>query len=154
MLRVEVDPEVERRQLQREVSARIDELRGTLEDDQRGTFDIFLAGAQQHTPLQEDHNLHIDQKFFALRRFPFRQAGLRMEEAGVIEHVDDFPFVTLDKLLAFLDGDTGSRKSVVVERKAEFERWKGVVPPAFLGTMPAEDPMARVRFFSNSLVSM
>ena len=123
----------EREELERETLERLDGNEG------RPLFELLLPIAQQYLPIQEDHNFYIDQMNTVLLRKPFLELGRRFAETGVIGGRDDVFYLRRDEL-ATAAAQPRSRdwQALVAVRRAERERWRGVVPPRELGTPPPE----------------
>ena len=135
MLHTEIDPtEAQRRQAQRAEARLAESLTRLAGDrDSREQF-VTVYDLVKHGPrLQENHNLHLDQKFLALARLPFLEAGQRMAAAGTLEQADDVIYLEVAEIRAFLQGDTTSRVEAVRERRGEMDRWRGYTPPEQLG---------------------
>jgi pyruvate,water dikinase len=72
-------------------------------------------------------------------RMPMRELGRRMVERGVFDEVEDFGFIKVDELDAFLDGPERFA-GTVRERRAEYERLQQLVPPfVFVGRTDGPD---------------
>ena len=138
MLRVAADPAVEQQRGAARAEARAEEYRARLADDpaKLGEFNLLYAAVKQYPQLQENHNFYLDQKFLALTRLPLIEAGRRMAAVGLLERPEDFAYLRLDEIRAFLAGDKTSRADVARERREEMARWQGYLPPAFIGSRP------------------
>jgi phosphohistidine swiveling domain-containing protein len=136
MLQTELDPAEAQRRQARRAEARRAECLVRLAGD-RSAWEQFLTvyDLVKHGPrLQEDHNLHLDQKFLTLARLPFLEAGRRMAAAGVLEQADDVIYLEVAEIRPFLQGDPTPRVAAVRERRAEMDRWRGYTPPEELGS--------------------
>jgi pyruvate,water dikinase len=123
----------ERETLVRETLERLDGNEG------RPLFELMLPIAQQYLPIQEDHNFYIDQMNTVLQRRMFLELGRRLVDAGVIADRDDVFYLRRDELApAATQPQSRDWGALVAERRAERERWRGVVPPRELGTPPPE----------------
>ena len=142
LLRTDTDPEEEQRRGAERAEAKANECRAKLANDPEklAEFNFLYDVVKQYPQMQENHNFYIDQKFRALLRQPFLEAGRRMTAAGVLAGPRDVVYLQLAEIRGFLAGDRASRLDDVAERKAEMERWQGYVPPAFLGTQPPPGP--------------
>lgn len=135
----------------------VDETRAALQgypEPVRGQFEMLLRAAQAGTVISEDHSFYIDYKGNYQVRRVLLEAGRRLVEAGTIESTDDVFMLDLEELRHSLaDPAAIDRRSVVVERRAEMERFSRVTPPPALGTLPPgsppDNPMSRAntRFF-------
>lgn len=156
MLRVATDPAEDQRKGLEKADAMANECRAKLaaNPELAGQFEFLLAKVREYPQLQENHNFHIDQKLLACSRLPFLEVGRRMVAAGVMEDAEDFPYLSLADIHAFLSGSTESLKGVVEAAKGELEHWSKVIPPGAIGAMPPammEDPF-RVDFFGRPTI--
>ena len=117
-------------------------------------FEFLLKASQAATIIQEDHNHWIDQRATYKVRLVLRELGRRLAESGAIESTDDVFYLTPDELTeaaSSLPG--GDHRQLVIERKAEMDRFRSIQPPPVLGTPPPgpppDDPMGRAvgKFF-------
>ncbi|MEE8353441.1 MAG: PEP-utilizing enzyme [Dehalococcoidales bacterium] len=113
-----------------------------------GQFEFFLETAQAGIVIQEDHNYWIDQRCMYQVRLVLLEFGRRLAEAGVIDEIGDVFFLTPDELPVVAAAlPKGDQRELVVQRKAEIERFRAIQPPAAFGTMPPgpppDDPMGR-----------
>lgn len=120
-------------------------------------FESLLASAQEATVISEDHAYWIDYRGLYQVRRVLQEFGCRLAGAGAIEVQNDVFHLTLDELrqtartLPEFD-----RRGLLLERKAELERFRAIQPPRILGTMPLgkppDDPMGRAigRFFGKA----
>jgi rifampicin phosphotransferase len=138
MLRVQIDPAEEQRRGAERAEARANECRAKLADDpaKLGEFSALLAAARNYPPLQENHNFYIDQKAVALARLPFLEIGRRMAAQGLLDAPEDFAYLQLDELFAFLAGDRIGRSLIARARKDEMAYWQTKVPPPAIGAQP------------------
>lgn len=117
----------------------------------RPIFEMMLRASQQYLPIQENHNFYIDQMHTVLMRRQFLEVGRRLAGAGAIAGRDDVFYLEREELADALSQPTARDwPSLVVERKAEQERWESVLPPRELGTRPPEslrqNPMSAAFF--------
>ena len=119
-----------------------------------GQFEYLLKAARAATVIQEDHNHWIDQRATYKVRCVILEFGRRLADAGVIESNDDVFYLTPDELTesaSSLPG--GDRRQLVIERKAEMDRFRCIPAPPVLGTPPPgpppDDPLGRAvgKFF-------
>jgi pyruvate,water dikinase len=104
-------------------------------------FELLLRAAQTGTVLQEDHNFWIDQRCMYEVRRVFQELGRRFAEAGVIGEADDVFYLTLAEVRETAEAlPYVPRQRRVAARKAEMERFRTVVPPRALGTLPQGAP--------------
>lgn len=74
-----------------------------------------------------------------LRR-PVISLGTKLADAGALRAVEDILHLSLDEIDAIGRGDAQNLRDMVGERRRAYERWRSVVPPAFIGTL---DPAAK-----------
>jgi pyruvate,water dikinase len=124
-------------------------------------FDRAYELGQQVWPLKEDHSHYIDQGSTAIVRIAIAEMGRRLEASGAISHADDIWYITLGEASLALNGNPientmleGSVKEallaqlsgyapvdlhkLVVERRAERQRFSKLTPPKHLGTYPPD----------------
>lgn len=104
-------------------------------------FEFLLRAAQVGTVLSEDHGFWID--FHAVDRFRqvIREFGRRLAAMDVMDRPDDVFFLTLEEVRAIAAAQPmPDRRELVAARKAEQERFAGVLPPPMLGTPPSDPP--------------
>jgi len=141
MLRAPTDPAEDQRRGAEQAESRAAKCRALLADDPEalGKFNGLYHACKSYPQIQENHNFHIDQKFMALLRLPFLEAGRRLTARGLLGDREDYAYVTLDEINAALRGDGTSRIEAVIERRTEMTRWQSYVPPRQLGTRPLAD---------------
>lgn len=109
----------------------------------RGQFEFLLSAAQQGSVLQEDHNYWIDSQIVYEVRRVVLEFGRRIAERGGIATREDVFHLRLEELGDF----SADLRAVVAERKREIERFRTVVSPPVLGTLPPgpppDDPISR-----------
>jgi len=103
-------------------------------------FEALLKAAQMGMVISEDHTFWIDFiPIYKMRRV-LLEFGRRFAQAGVIDTPEDIFYLKIEELrqtataLPYL-----GRRSLVVERQAEMERFQAVNPPLTLGR-EAEPP--------------
>ncbi len=143
LLRTNADPEAEQRRGAERAEARAAECRAQLagEPEKLAEFNFLYDVVKQYPQMQENHNFYIDQKYRALLRLPFLEAGRRMTAQGLLAQPRDIVYLQLEEIGAFLGGDRSPRTATAAERRAEMERWQAYVPPPFLGTQPPPAPL-------------
>jgi len=150
--RDDYDPEEENRSL---ISARgarekllFDKLSGA--GDQLNLFRMFLGGAQQYLPIQEDHNFWIDQQGVCVQRVPVLEAARRLVQAKRLAGEADVFFLRYDELQDALRDGNCDLTGLVSRRRREQEQYRASPPPPAVGSPPpaevADNPMM-TKFF-------
>ncbi len=135
---------------QREVKTRETEARFASDADKLQQFRAWLAAAQQRTVLLEDHNFYIDQQGHVAVRVPCLAIGRRLVEQGTIQTADDV-FYLREAEIAGAAVNKSNLDTLVIERKAERERWMRVLPPATIGSGTAAVNPLLERFFGGEV---
>jgi pyruvate,water dikinase len=133
------DPQGELRSLAAARRAREGSLIEQLDVEQAELFRQVLGGAQQHLPVEEDHNFWIDQQGIAVHRLPVLEAAGRLVRDGRIATEDDVFSLEFDELVAALRGRRAPLRELVAGRKWARQQSKLRRPPATLGTPPPPD---------------
>jgi pyruvate,water dikinase len=95
--------------------------------------------ARELWPLKEDHSFYIDQGTAAMVRILIAEMGRRLAEDATLEAPDGVFYLTLDELKAATKGNpSAGLAETAAARREERQRFMGVIPPPFLGTMPPE----------------
>jgi phosphohistidine swiveling domain-containing protein len=117
-----------------ELTARI---RAELADDpaKLARFEELFDAAQYAYPLTEDHAFYIDQMGVVLFRRFVRAVGERLANRGSIDQGDDI-FFLYDREVRDAIANGTDHRSLVAERKAEWEACAQASPPDILGTPP------------------
>ena len=104
-------------------------------------FEFLLAAAQSSVALSEDHNFWIDSAAMQRVRQVFVELGRRLAAAAAIPGPDDVFHLTLDELRRTAAASPPPpRHELVADRRREIERYRGVSPPAMLGSRTAGEP--------------
>jgi pyruvate,water dikinase len=116
----------------------------------QGKFAALLAGAQNCSRLQEDHNYWIDQRSLHEVRQLCLEFGRRLVAAGRLARPDDALYIDVPELREAIAG--ADFRKVVAERRAEMDRWSKVTPAPMIGTdygPPPDNPITKAlgRFF-------
>ena len=109
----------------------------------REQFEFLLSAARQGQVISEDHNYWIDtQVTYEVRRVVL-EVGRRLVAHGAIAAPGDVFHLHLEEL----DDFSVDLRAAVAERQAEMERFRDVVSPPVLGTLPPgappDDPISR-----------
>lgn len=133
----ELGEELQRQAKHRET--RLAEVRELLASQPRAVQDEFeslLSAAQVATVLTEDHHFWIDCKVTYHARRLSLEIGRRLTAVGALERPDDVFQLGVEEITGIGDAmaDAAPRlHTLIAERRAEAERFKGVTPPSFLG---------------------
>jgi pyruvate,water dikinase len=130
------DPAAEQQRLAEEREAARREALGGLDDAGRRRLQDALDAARGVVMLSEDHNFYIDQRLWCMPRRLITEAGERLVAAGALDDAGDIFFLRSRELCAGLGGSYAGLRDVVAERRADFDRWKDVRPPTFVGAPP------------------
>ena len=104
-----------------------------------GEFLECLKHARELWPLKEDHAFYIDQGSAACVRILIAEVGRRLSGQGVIREPEDVFYLTLDEALpALRDAASENLGNLVSERRNQRDAQSKIIPPAFLGTLPAD----------------
>ena len=105
----------------------------------RETFLQAYHRARELWPLKEDHSFYIDQGTAALIRILIAEMGRRLAEHDTLETSDSVFYLSLEELKAATKGTPPAGLAEMAgARREERQRFMGVIPPPFLGTMPPE----------------
>lgn len=77
---------------------------------------------------------------FSLVRRVFLRLGEIYQQQGIIEQVKDIFYLTVEEVMSMNSIKTGNFKSVVEQRKEEFEKYKQVSVPSFFALVASEMP--------------
>jgi pyruvate,water dikinase len=101
------------------------------------------------TPVVEDHNHWIDQMGDISMRYPALELGRRCVAKGALANAEDIFHLERADIVEAMNGV--DKQDLAAQRKADLERFAGVVPPPFIGPPPppSDDPVVDVivRFF-------
>lgn len=134
------DPHEEVRDRRRRADERVAEFKASLDDADRAEFEHWLDLGRRAYPLNESHEALLNDMSMALTRDAVLETGRRLAERGVLDASNDVVFLYLGELTTVLRGGTIER-GLVAKRRELHERRRHTVPPAFLGTPPAEPPL-------------
>lgn len=97
-----------------------------------------LKHARELWPLKEDHAFYIDQGSAACVRILLAEVGRRLSGQRAISEPEDVFYLTLDEAISALrDAASESLGDLVSERRNRREAQSKIIPPAYLGTVPA-----------------
>ena len=103
--------------------------------DELARFETTLALAREIGYLTEGHNYWIDRMAQARLRGLVMRIARRLAREGVIERADDVFFLGRDEIADAIV-DPQARHELVRERRAAFERQRGMRPPRYVGRVP------------------
>ena len=92
----------------------------------------FWVLRQARRAVRNRENLRFDRtKIFGVVRHLFRGMGANLARAGALTHADDVFYVTLDELIAFVEGRpiVADLRGTVAARKTEFDEYRRTPPP-------------------------
>ena len=92
-------------------------------------------------PLREDHAHYIDQQTNAYMRLLVLECASELKQMNYIEENSDIFHLTLDEVIASLEGAPTNLKETIEERKKTYRQFLVGSPPRFLGTMPSKPPV-------------
>jgi pyruvate,water dikinase len=134
------DPRIEQEKAARERERLVTEMLARVDGDatKRNPLQMMVAIAQQYLPVQENHNFYIDQMNTVLMRLPVLEIGRRLTAAGAVNDPNDAFMLTVTEAQDAVLTPDGALTALVAQRKEELAHWSRIVPPAFIGTQPAE----------------
>ena len=118
----------QREEAQREVESK-------LGADKLGQFHAILAGAQAHVPISEGRALW-QLIIIGSLRVPLLALGKKLAEAGALAAPDDAFYLTTEELRQASQSAGPAVKAAASARRADFDRWRTMAPPPFLGAPP------------------
>ncbi len=134
------DLEAERQELAREAEELLEQVLEKIGDDadRRAEFLRWHKEARESWILKEDHSYYIDQASSACLRLVVAEVGRRLHERGHLDDPIDVFYVTLPEAREALVSPTPEPlQDLAAPRKEERERFMRVLPPRYIGTMPA-----------------
>jgi pyruvate,water dikinase len=138
--KMERDRQRERKEAEEEVLDRIARLRYGYA--RKLIFRIVLGYAQTYLMFRENQRFFLDHMILRWRKL-FLEMGRRLAREGSIEHPTDIFFLTKEEVFLALE-QGGNLRAEMAGRRAEFDRYKNVLPPKFLrGNVEWDDAVAR-----------
>jgi phosphohistidine swiveling domain-containing protein len=138
--KMEKDRQQERKEAEEDVLGRIARLRYGYA--RKLIFRIVLRYAQTYLMFRENQRFYLDHMILRWRRL-FLEMGRRLVSGGSIERLSDIFFLTKEEVFLTLEKG-GDRKDETAARRAEFDRYRNVLPPKFLrGNIEWDDTVAR-----------
>lgn len=109
----------------------------------RGIFRIVLKNAQIYLQFRENQRFYLDHIIYRWRRL-FLEYGRRYLEKGIVDDLDDIFFLSKEEIFDIAKGGVLTSKDDIRRRRADFDRYKGVLPPKFLkGKVEFDDTQVR-----------
>jgi phosphohistidine swiveling domain-containing protein len=109
----------------------------------RGVFRIVLKNAQIYLQFRENQRFYLDHIICRWRRL-FLEYGRRYLEKGIIDDLDEIFFLSKEESFDIAKGGVPPSKDEIRRRRADFDRYKGVLPPKFLkGNVEFDDTEVR-----------
>ncbi len=94
-------------------------------------FNIILKFAQTYLIFRENQRFYLDHIISRQRRI-FMEYGRRLAGRGIIVRQDDIFFLSKEETFAVAKGELPGMNAGIASRRAEFEKYKDVLPPKFL----------------------
>jgi pyruvate,water dikinase len=118
---------------QREAAAR--EVEARLPADKLQEFHGLLQASLVHVPMSEDRALWQLLTIGSLR-VPFLALGKKLAAAGALASPDDVFYLNTEELQQAAANPSAAVKEIAVARKADYERYRTMTPPPFIGSPP------------------
>lgn len=112
-----------------------------LTEQEKKEFPGMLALAEKAFLVSDDHAFHVDLMQHAYLNIALKRAGRWLSANSLVGEPGDVFFLRLNELKALLRGAGSVSSQEIQGRKAAFQDWRRMNPPAFLGKPPqrAED---------------
>ena len=133
---------------ERSVTARqelTDELRAKFGSDDEKLLELegVLEAARQYVPVKEGR-ARLQLVGTGSLRVPCLALGHKLKAAGLVEEVDDVFYLHLGEIQKIAnDEPVQNMKAIIADRRADREKWKNIVRPAFVGVAPARSGKVR-----------
>ncbi len=114
------------------------ELEARLDPATREKLFERLARAEGHVAMSESR-AHWQLTIYGVLRRPILALGRKLAANGVIEQAGDVFYLHWDEARSVANGPGASHAALVAERSADFDRWRTLTPPPFVGAPPPED---------------
>ncbi len=96
-------------------------------------FRQALAYARRNAVYLDEHNHYIDQLSEGQYVQALLYAGRWLKKQGNLPNSLDIFWLKVEEILTALNGQPSELEEICLERRAEFEGWQSLVPPACLG---------------------
>ncbi len=103
--------------------------------DKRPQFEAMLQMCQVHVPVSEGRALW-QLIIIGSVRVPFLALGRKLVEAGALSSPDDVFYFDTKELRDAAHNPSSKVKETAAKRRADFDRWRKLTPPPFLGSEP------------------
>jgi pyruvate,water dikinase len=103
-------------------------------------FKELLDASRQMVPINEDRNFW-QLTSIGLLRLPALAIGRRLVARGALAEANDVFFLYLEEL-SNAGAATSDLRGLVAKRKADFDRWHALTPPASIGKAPENNAAA------------
>jgi pyruvate,water dikinase len=130
------DPYPELEGLAAERDAFTVQVRTNLNPDEVETFERLRGCALGNNPLTEDHNYWLDQRSDAATRRVIAEFVRRLVEYEILEHAEDVEYLSVFELIQWGFALANPLRPLIDARKTEFEMYRRVKTPDFLGKPP------------------
>ena len=121
------------REARRERVERTRTVRRGLSESDLTRFDKALGAAQRGVRGMENHNAVMEQGVHGVVREAIWWMGAGLVRHDMLDEADDALHLSLDELRAHVASGGGDLRSLVAERKIEFDRRSRMKPPRFVG---------------------
>ncbi len=127
--RMEKETLAKRIEAEQEISRRISKVRFGFIKKQ--IFKIILRYAQTYLIFRENQRFYLDHMISRQRRI-FMEYGRRFAERSMITRQDDIFFLSKEEIFAMAKGELTDMKQAVTDRRADFDRYRDILPQKFL----------------------
>ncbi len=114
-----------------------EELQRRLEPEKHEQFLAMLEAASGHVSISESR-AHWQLTIVGVLRRPVLALGRKLVASGSLQQADDVLYLEWAEAEQAVRSPGVSLAPVVAERRAEMERWRGLMPPPFVGAPPDE----------------
>jgi phosphohistidine swiveling domain-containing protein len=115
--------------------AAVHEVEAKLPQDKLGEFRGALSASQTHVPMSENRALWQLITIGSLR-VPFLALGKKLAAVGALDSADDVFYLETEEARDAARNPSAGVKETVSRRKADYERWRKLTPPPFIGSPP------------------
>ncbi|MBI0584339.1 MAG: hypothetical protein ISF22_08960 [Methanomassiliicoccus sp.] len=138
--KLERDRARERREAEKEVMSAITKLRYGYA--RKLVFRTVMGYAQTYLMFRENQRFYLDHMIYRWRKL-FLEYGRRLAERDLIDDPTDVFFLSKEEVFS-MSSEGGDLRTEIAARRADFERFRNVLPPKFLkGNVEFDDTVAR-----------